>query len=91
LPGNLGLWDILLALKWVQINVGHFPILPFKNICSPQKAHVFGGDPNNVMLMGQGSGASAASILALSPKANGCFYWSKMDGIIKYFEAFSTK
>ncbi|CAK5098985.1 unnamed protein product [Meloidogyne enterolobii] len=57
LPGNLGLWDILLALKWVQIN-----------------AHVFGGDPNNVLLMGHGSGASAASLLALSPKAEGLFH-----------------
>uniref|UniRef100_A0A915EIW6 Carboxylesterase type B domain-containing protein n=1 Tax=Ditylenchus dipsaci TaxID=166011 RepID=A0A915EIW6_9BILA len=36
-------------------------------------AHVFGGDPNNVLLMGQGSGASAASLLALSPSAEGLF------------------
>ncbi|KAI1707979.1 carboxylesterase family domain-containing protein [Ditylenchus destructor] len=36
-------------------------------------AHVFGGDPNNILLMGQGSGASAASLLALSPKAEGLF------------------
>uniref|UniRef100_A0A915N3F4 Carboxylesterase type B domain-containing protein n=1 Tax=Meloidogyne javanica TaxID=6303 RepID=A0A915N3F4_MELJA len=37
-------------------------------------AHVFGGDPNNVLLMGHGSGASAASLLALSPKAEGLFH-----------------
>uniref|UniRef100_A0A914YW68 Carboxylesterase type B domain-containing protein n=1 Tax=Panagrolaimus superbus TaxID=310955 RepID=A0A914YW68_9BILA len=36
-------------------------------------AHVFGGDRNNIMLMGQGSGASSASILALSPRAEGLF------------------
>lgn len=30
-----------------------------------ENAHVFGGDPSNVLLMGQGSGASAASILGM--------------------------
>ncbi|KAI6191417.1 COesterase domain-containing protein [Aphelenchoides bicaudatus] len=39
-----------------------------------ENAHVFGGDPSNVLLMGQGSGASAASILALSPRAEGLFH-----------------
>lgn len=54
LPGNNGLWDQILALKWVKIN-----------------AHVFGGDPDNILLMGHGSGAAAASLLALSPMADG--------------------
>lgn len=33
----------------------------------------FHGDPDNVTLMGQGSGAAAASILTLSPEAHGLF------------------
>uniref|UniRef100_A0A914DSV8 Carboxylesterase type B domain-containing protein n=2 Tax=Acrobeloides nanus TaxID=290746 RepID=A0A914DSV8_9BILA len=57
LPGNIGLWDLILTLKWVKTN-----------------AHVFGGDANNIMLMGHGSGASAASILALSPRTDGLFH-----------------
>ncbi|PAV62372.1 hypothetical protein WR25_23880 [Diploscapter pachys] len=56
LPGNLGLWDQIWALKWVKAN-----------------AEVFGGDPNNISLMGHGSGAASASILALSPRAEGLF------------------
>ncbi|KAH7720718.1 carboxylesterase family protein [Aphelenchoides avenae] len=57
LPGNNGLWDQILALKWVKIN-----------------AEVFGGDPDNILLMGHGSGAAAASLLALSPMADGLFH-----------------
>uniref|UniRef100_A0A915IPR4 Carboxylesterase type B domain-containing protein n=1 Tax=Romanomermis culicivorax TaxID=13658 RepID=A0A915IPR4_ROMCU len=34
----------------------------------------FGGNPKSVTLAGQGSGASAASILALSPEAEGLFH-----------------
>uniref|UniRef100_A0A0N4Z612 COesterase domain-containing protein n=1 Tax=Parastrongyloides trichosuri TaxID=131310 RepID=A0A0N4Z612_PARTI len=56
LPGNVGLWDMIMALKWVKTN-----------------AHVFGGDPHNIMLSGHGSGAAAASLLALSPKTEGLF------------------
>ncbi|KAF8385632.1 hypothetical protein PRIPAC_74774 [Pristionchus pacificus] len=57
LPGNIGLWDMLLALKWTKTN-----------------AQVFGGDPDNILVMGNGAGAAAASILALSPKAEGLFH-----------------
>ncbi|VDD95379.1 unnamed protein product [Enterobius vermicularis] len=39
-----------------------------------KNAHVFGGDSNNVVLMGHGSGAASASILALSPRAEGLFH-----------------
>ncbi|CAD5229531.1 unnamed protein product [Bursaphelenchus okinawaensis] len=39
-----------------------------------ENAVVFGGDPNNIMLMGQGSGAACASLLALSPRAVGLFH-----------------
>lgn len=57
LPGNIGLWDQIYALRWVKAN-----------------AEVFGGDPTNVLLMGHGTGAAAASILALSPRAEGLFH-----------------
>ncbi|VDK47926.1 unnamed protein product [Anisakis simplex] len=57
IPGNNGLWDQILALKWVKLN-----------------AHVFGGDPENISLMGHGSGAACASLLALSPQAEGLFH-----------------
>ncbi|KAI6173772.1 COesterase domain-containing protein [Aphelenchoides besseyi] len=57
MPGNVGLWDQVKALTWVQEN-----------------AHVFGGDPKNVLLMGHEAGASSASLLALSPRAEGLFH-----------------
>ncbi|KAM3728253.1 Neuroligin-4, Y-linked [Dirofilaria immitis] len=56
IPGNNGLWDQILALKWVKLN-----------------ARTFGGDPENVLLMGHGSGAASVSLLALSPRAEGLF------------------
>uniref|UniRef100_A0A8R1XRT5 COesterase domain-containing protein n=1 Tax=Onchocerca volvulus TaxID=6282 RepID=A0A8R1XRT5_ONCVO len=56
IPGNNGLWDQILALKWIKLN-----------------ARVFGGDPENILLMGHGSGAASASLLALSPRAEGLF------------------
>ncbi|CAD6189183.1 unnamed protein product [Caenorhabditis auriculariae] len=56
LPGNIGLWDQIWALKWVKSN-----------------AAKFGGDPLNVLLMGHGTGAASASLLALSPRAEGLF------------------
>lgn len=34
-------------------------------------AQAFGGDPENVLLMGHGSGAASVSLLALSPRAEG--------------------
>lgn len=34
-------------------------------------AEVFGGDPTNILLMGHGTGAASASLLALSPRAEG--------------------
>ncbi|KAL3073200.1 hypothetical protein niasHT_035476 [Heterodera trifolii] len=52
LPGNLGLWDLMLSLKWVQIN-----------------AHVFGGDPNNVMLVRLFHKVMLMSGTAVSPGA----------------------
>ncbi|CAJ0952720.1 unnamed protein product, partial [Mesorhabditis belari] len=54
LPGNLGLEDILMALRFVRDN-----------------AYNFGGDPNNIVVAGDGTGAALAGILATSPKTNG--------------------
>ncbi|XP_037516135.1 acetylcholinesterase-like [Rhipicephalus sanguineus] len=56
LPGNFGLWDQYLALKWVR-----------KNIAS------FGGDPDEVTLIGQSAGAISVGLQASSPKQEGLF------------------
>lgn len=56
LPGNNGLKDIILALKWVKENIAKF-----------------GGDPNNVTLMGSQGGSVAVDILLQSPKTKGLF------------------
>lgn len=55
-PGNLGLLDQNLALKWVRDNIGHF-----------------GGDPAQVTLFGQGSGAVSVFLHILSPLSQGLF------------------
>jgi carboxylesterase type B len=56
-PGNAGLKDIVMALKWVQKNIRQF-----------------GGDPNNVTIFGQSSGAAAVHLLTLSPMSRGLFH-----------------
>lgn len=38
-----------------------------------RNAHSFGGDPNNVTLMGQSAGATTAHILSLSKASEGLF------------------
>ncbi|KAG5884899.1 hypothetical protein JTB14_032584 [Gonioctena quinquepunctata] len=55
-PGNMGLKDQLLALKWVQENI-----------------HLFGGDPNKVIISGQSAGAASVTYQILSPQAKGLF------------------
>lgn len=54
MPGNQGMQDQLLVLKWVRDNIANF-----------------GGDPDNVTVMGQNVGGSSAHIFALSPVAKG--------------------
>ncbi|KAM3960261.1 LOW QUALITY PROTEIN: bile salt-activated lipase-like [Aphomia sociella] len=58
-PGNAGLKDVILGL--------HIAILQ-KNIVS------FGGDPNNVILLGHGSGAAMVDLITLSPQSKGLIH-----------------
>ena len=44
---------------------------------------VFGGDPDNVTLMGEDSGAASATIHILSPEAKGLFH--KVLHVLKYY------
>ncbi|CAG9831935.1 unnamed protein product [Diabrotica balteata] len=56
IPGNLGIKDQNLALKWVSENI-----------------HLFGGNPNNVVLGGEGSGAVSVGYHLLSKSSKGLF------------------
>ncbi|XP_059057959.1 cholinesterase 2-like [Achroia grisella] len=49
-PGNAGLKDVILGLRWIKENIIQF-----------------GGDPNNVMLLGHGSGAAMVDLITMSP------------------------
>ncbi|CAG7833547.1 unnamed protein product [Allacma fusca] len=57
IPGNMGLKDQVMALRWVQENIQQF-----------------GGDPNQVTIMGQSSGGTSVQHLMLSPLAKGLFH-----------------
>lgn len=52
--GNVGLLDIIAALKWVNKNIANF-----------------GGDPNNVTVMGQSGGGDKVCLVAAMPEAKG--------------------
>lgn len=55
--GNVGMMDIVAALKWVHNNI-----------------EAFGGDPNNVTIMGQSGGGGKVSNLLVMPSAKGLFH-----------------
>ncbi|WP_345991868.1 carboxylesterase family protein [Chryseobacterium sp. Chry.R1] len=55
-PANLGLFDIIEALKWIQTNI-----------------ESFGGDPENITLLGQSSGGDAIAHLMISEGVEGLF------------------
>lgn len=54
--GNYGLYDQLVALKWVKDNIA-----------------AFGGNPDNVTVMGQSAGAMSIQLHCLTPLASGLF------------------
>jgi para-nitrobenzyl esterase len=54
---NLGLWDQISALEWVQENIAGF-----------------GGNPANVTLFGESSGAGCVTTLLAVPRAKGLFH-----------------
>lgn len=56
-PGNLGLKDQALALKWIKNNIGKF-----------------GGDSNNITIMGESAGSASVHFHVLSPVSKGLFH-----------------
>ena len=59
--GNYGLYDQLVALRWVKDNIASF-----------------GGDPDNITIMGQSAGAMSIQLHCLSPMAEGLFQQAVM-------------
>lgn len=53
---TLGIYDILMAVKWIRENI-----------------EAFNGDPDNISVFGQGSGAITISMLLMSPLSQGLF------------------
>ncbi|KAK8789069.1 hypothetical protein V5799_021151 [Amblyomma americanum] len=55
-PGNMGLHDQLIALRWIKDN-----------------AEAFGGDPDQVTIIGQSAGSFAVGVHLVSPASKGLF------------------
>ncbi|CAK1552468.1 unnamed protein product [Leptosia nina] len=55
-PGNAGMRDQIMALRWIKENIARF-----------------GGDPDNVTIFGESSGAAAVTYLIVSPMGKGLF------------------
>ena len=53
---NLGLLDVMQALRWIQENISSF-----------------GGDPDNVTIFGQSSGAAVVALVMANPNSSGLF------------------
>ncbi|KAJ0180161.1 hypothetical protein K1T71_004752 [Dendrolimus kikuchii] len=56
-PGNAGIKDQVLALRWIKRNIAKF-----------------GGDPDNITIFGESSGAGAVTYHMLSPMSKGLFH-----------------
>lgn len=54
---NVGMLDIVAALKWIKNNISNF-----------------GGDPDNVTIMGQSGGGAKVCLLCAMPSAKGLFH-----------------
>ncbi|XP_045777028.1 uncharacterized protein LOC123875319 [Maniola jurtina] len=57
IPGNAGVKDVVLALRWIRDNIV-----------------AFNGNPNKVVVAGQGFGAAMVEALTLTPLAHGLFH-----------------
>jgi len=55
-PGNAGMYDQVMAIKWVKDNIAQF-----------------GGNPDNITLMGESAGAASVSLHLLSPLSRNLF------------------
>ena len=59
--GNYGLYDQLVAIRWIKRNIA-----------------AFGGDPENITIMGQSAGAMSVQQHCLSPMSRGLFHKAVM-------------
>ena len=55
-PGNMGIRDQLMGLKWVKDNIA-----------------LFGGDADDITLVGESAGSMSVSALTITPGSKGLF------------------